>query len=31
MYKSLGPDLVTMDITMRGMDGLGGGQGDPEV
>jgi len=22
MYKSLGPDLVTMDITMRGMDGL---------
>jgi len=22
MYKSLEPDLVTMDITMRGMDGL---------
>ena len=22
MYKSLQPDLVTMDITMRGMDGL---------
>ena len=22
MYKSLGPNLVTMDITMRGMDGL---------
>ena len=22
LYKSLGPDLVTMDITMRGMDGF---------
>ncbi len=22
MYKSLKPDLVTMDVTMRGMDGL---------
>mgnify|MGYP001563118457 CR=1 FL=1 len=22
MYKALAPDLVTMDITMRGMDGL---------
>ena len=22
LYKSLNPDLVTMDITMRGMDGL---------
>ena len=22
LYKSLSPDLVTMDITMRGMDGL---------
>lgn len=22
MYKALDPDLVTMDITMRGMDGL---------
>ncbi len=22
MYKSLKPDIVTMDVTMRGMDGL---------
>jgi two-component system chemotaxis response regulator CheY len=22
LYKSLNPDLITMDITMRGMDGL---------
>ena len=22
LYKTLGPDLVTMDITMRGMDGF---------
>ncbi len=22
MYKSLNPDVVTMDVTMRGMDGL---------
>ena len=27
MYKQLNPDLVTMDITMRGMDGFAAAQG----
>ena len=27
LYKELNPDLVTMDITMRGMDGFTAAQG----
>ena len=31
LYKELKPDLVTMDITMRGMDGFAAAQGILEL